>query len=305
MTMRRILIFALTAVLLCASATSQTKHYKRSVTTQVASKKSKSKKTQRTTKKAASKPKVNYDPIVQAAPYTPNVLTFYANGVSFQMVEVQGGTFRMGATSEQGRDLESDPEDNEKPVHSVTLDSYYIGKTEVTQALWKAVMGNNPSYFKGDKRPVEGVSWYDCQTFFKKLNRLTGKNFRLPTEAEWEFACRGGNNSKGYEYSGSNDLFRVTWNKENSGDQTHPVGTKAPNELGLYDMGGNVWEWCSDWYGSYTSNPQTNPTGPTSGSSRVCRGGSWRDFAWCCRSSLREVNIPSDGIVNIGLRLAL
>lgn len=160
---------------------------------------------------------------------------FTVRGVSFEMVRVEGGTFRMGATSEQG----SDVWDNEKPVHSVTLSGYYIGKTEVTQALWKAVMGINPSRFKGDYLPVENVSWDDCQEFIRKLNSMTGQNFRLPTEAEWEFACRGGNNSRGYKYSGSNNLGSVAWYDGNSGNKTHPVGTKAPNELGIYEMCGS------------------------------------------------------------------
>lgn len=184
--------------------------------------------------------------------------TFQVGGVSFDMVWVEGGTFRMGATSEQG----SDAWGGEKPVHSVTLSGYYIGKTEVTQALWKAVMGSNPSEFKGDNLPVEQVSWDDCQEFIRKLNSLTGQHFRLPTEAEWEFACRGGNNSCGYKYSGSNDIDNVAWYFDNSGHKTHPVGTKAQNELGIYDMSGNVWEWCSDWYGNYSSGAQTNPKGP-------------------------------------------
>ncbi|MBQ0015371.1 MAG: formylglycine-generating enzyme family protein, partial [Bacteroidales bacterium] len=150
------------------------------------------------------------------------------------MVEVSGGTFKMGATSEQGSDAWND----EKPVHNVTLSSYYIGLTEVTQELWQAVMGSNPSYFKGLYRPVENVSWDDCQTFISRLNSLTGKNFRLPTEAEWEFAARGGTKSRGYKYSGSNTLDDVAWHVGNSGDKTHDVGTKAPNELGIYDMSG-------------------------------------------------------------------
>ena len=209
---------------------------------------------------------------------------FTVCGVSFEMVRVDGGTFRMGATSEQGGDAYGD----EKPVHSVTLSGYYIGKTEVTQALWKAVMGSNPSNFKGDNLPVECVSWDDCQEFIRKLNSMTGQNFRLPTEAEWEFACRGGNNSRGYKYSGSNNLANVAWYWDNSGEKTHPVATKAPNELGIYDMSGNVWEWCGDWYANYTSNSQTNPTGPYSGSDRVGRGGSWDDIVGGCRSSFRS-----------------
>ena len=226
---------------------------------------------------------------------------FTVNGVSFEMVRVEGGTFRMGATSEQEDDADSD----EKPVHSVTLSSYYIGKTEVTQALWQAVMGSNPSDFKGANLPVECVSWDDCQEFIQKLNRLTGRNFRLPTEAEWEFACRGGNNSRGYKYSGSNNLGSVAWYDGNSGGKSHPVGTKAPNELGIFDMSGNVWEWCSDWYANYTSYSQTNPTGPQSGSFRMDRGGCWDSSARDCRSSIRNYDYPSYRGDNLGLRFAL
>lgn len=223
---------------------------------------------------------------------------FTVNGVSFEMVHVEGGTFRMGATSEQEDDAYSD----EKPVHSVILSSYYIGKTEVTQALWQAVMGSNPSNFKGADLPVECVSWNDCQEFIQKLNRLTGRNFRLPTEAEWEFACRGGNNSRGYKYSGSNNLGSVAWY---SCGKTRPVGTKAPNELGIYDMSGNVWEWCSGWFANYSSGAQTDPTGPQSGSCRVCRGGSWYSRARDCRSSIRNNGDPTLRFSYLGLRLAL
>ena len=226
---------------------------------------------------------------------------FTVNGVSFEMVRVEGGTFRMGATSEQ----EDEADSNEKPVHSVTLSSYYIGKTEVTQVLWEAVMGINPSRFKGDYLPVENVSWDDCQEFIRKLNSMTGQNFRLPTEAEWEFACRGGNNSCGYTYSGSNNLGSVAWYDENSGGQTHRVATKAPNELGIYDMSGNVWEWCGDWYANYTSNSQSNPSGPQSGSDRVGRGGSWFNDVGDCRSSDRGDYYPADRLKGVGLRLAL
>ena len=227
--------------------------------------------------------------------------TYTANGVSFDMMMVKAGTFTMGATSEM-----KDPNSDEKPTHQVTLtNDYYIGKTEVTQALWKAVMGNNPSYFKGDNLPVENVSWDDCQKFISKLNSLTGQNFRLPTEAEWEFAARGGNNSNHYQYSGSNVLGDVAWYDGNSGHKTHVVATKQPNELGLYDMSGNVWEWCSDWFGNYSSSSLTNPTGPNSGSSRVFRGGSWCNDARSCRSSYRSCYAPDSSYYSLGLRLVL
>ena len=217
------------------------------------------------------------------------------------MVYVSGGTFTMGATSEQG----SEADDYEKPTHSVTLSSFYLCKYEVTQALWRAVMGNNPSYFKGNNLPVENVSWNDCQTFISRLNNLTGKNFRLPTEAEWEYAARGGNRSRGYKYSGSNTLSDVAWYDGNGGSETHPVGSKSPNELGLYDMSGNVWEWCSDRHGIYSSSAQTNPTGSSSGSYRVLRGGGWFSDAMDCRSSYRGSLTPDYRNGFLGLRLAL
>ena len=216
------------------------------------------------------------------------------------MVYVEGGTFTMGATAEQKKTTKS-----EKPTHSVTLSSFYIGKYEVTQSLWKAVMGSNPSHFEGDNLPVENVSWNDCQTFLRKLNAMTGQNFRLPTEAEWEFAARGGNRNRGYQYSGSNVLSDVAWYADNSGSKTHNVGAKAPNELGIYDMSGNVWEWCQDWKKSYSSSPQTNPKGPSSGSSRVYRGGSWILSARGCRVASRDCFTPDYGGIDLGLRLAL
>ena len=234
--------------------------------------------------------------------------TFQVKGVEFKMIPVEGGTFTMGATSEQGNDANS----NEKPAHRVTLRDYYIGETEVTQALWQAVMGDNPSYFQGDlQRPVEQVSWNDCQEFIKKLNALTGRNFRLPTEAEWEYAARGGNKSNGYKYAGSNTIGNVAWYESNSKSKTHPVKGKQANELGLYDMSGNVWEWCSDWYKGeyYKTSPQMNPTGPESGgilsSLRVYRGGSWSYYARYCRVSCRYCGTPGNGDYGLGLRLAV
>lgn len=219
--------------------------------------------------------------------------TLKANGISFNMLPVGHGTFTLGA-----------PDDDENPVHEVTLShDFYMCETEVTQALWTAVMGSNPSYFKGDNLPVDKVSWEDCQAFIKKLNSLTGKNFRLPTEAEWEYCARGGDKSKGSLYSGGNDLDQVAWYSANSGNKPHPVATKKPNELGLYDMCGNVWEWCQDWYGPYSSDSQTDPTGPESAFYRIRRGGSWCNSADDCRVSARDYNIPEFRISYLGLRL--
>lgn len=248
------------------------------------------------------------------------------NGVEFEMIYVKGGTFRMGAMVEQG----DDAIDREKPVHSVTLSDYYIGKFEVTQGLWMVVMGSNPSNFKkGDNYPVDRVSWNDVQTFLTKLNQLTGKKYALPTEAQWEYAARGGIGigrsvyvwSDGFsvlhfefgssgggvatKYSGSDDIDEVAWYTNNSGGSTHPVGTKRPNALGIYDMSGNVEEWCSDWYGSYSNESQTNPTGPSSGSARVLRGGSRSEIARRCRVSFRNCYFPSRGGIDFGFRVVL
>ncbi len=230
------------------------------------------------------------------------VMTVKVKDLNISMVRVEGGTFTMGATAEQGSDAERD----ENPAHYVTLSDYYIGETEVTQELWKAVMGSNPSHFSGSMNlPVENVSWNDCQVFIRKLNRLTGKKFRLPTEAEWEFAARGGTKSQHYKYAGGNTLASVAWYDGNSSDKTHPVAQKAPNELGLYDMSGNVWEWCSDWYGEYSSSAQTNPQGPSSASLRVNRGGSWIFNGRNCRVSCRNYYSPDRRDYYLGLRLAL
>ena len=207
------------------------------------------------------------------------------------MVLVEGGTFVMG--------------DAENTAHSVTLSDFRICRHEVSQALWTAVMGTNPAEMQGDSLPVENVSWDDCQTFISRLNSLTGKHYRLPTEAEWEYACRGGKLSKDYAYSGSNDIDAVAWYDADSNSTTHPAGRKNPNELGLYDMSGNVWEWCQDYFAPYPASPQTNPTGPREGSSRVCRGGSWIQSARYCRPTLRNDAPPSFTISSQGLRLAL
>lgn len=226
-------------------------------------------------------------------------------GQSFTMIYVEGGSFVMGCTSEQ-----SDCDDDERPAHRVTVDSYYIGETEVTQELWRAVMGNNPSHFRGDetKLPVESVSWEDCQLFIKLLNRMTGRKFRLPTEAEWEYAARGGRKSENNKYAGAPSLDYVGWYDNNSGRRTHDVKSKIPNELGIYDMSGNVEEWCQDWYGSdyYANSPQANPTGPSSGLLRVLRGGSCCHLkAQYCRVACRGGNFPSSRFSNYGFRLIL
>ena len=228
-------------------------------------------------------------------------LVFNVKGVEFKMIRVEGGEFMMGATVEQ----EGDVWDDERPAHKVSLDSYYIGETQVTQALWEAVMGNNPSKWKEENLPVETISWNDCQEFVKRLNQLTGKQFRLPTEAEWEYAARGGNRSRGYKCAGSNNLSEVAWYDDNSGGQTHPVAQKQENELGIYDMSGNVWEWCNDWFGNYSSSPQHNPQGATSGDSRVLRGGSWFSYASDCRVSLRNHRNSGYHVSGYGLRLSL
>ena len=231
-----------------------------------------------------------------------NAKVYTVKGVTFKMIKVRGGTFQMGATPEQ-----TGADDDEKPVHSVTLSDYYIGETEVTQELWAAVMGNNPSNFKGNAlRPVESVTWNDCQTFISKLNALTGENFRLPTEAQWEFAARGGNKSRGHLYSGSNSIGDVAWYEGTSGYgyKTHAVKTKSSNELGIYDMSGNVREWCQDWYAGYSSAAVTNPTGPASRTYRVSRGGCWNSDASNCRAANRYIYAPSASFSTLGFRLA-
>lgn len=247
--------------------------------------------------------------------------TYTVNGVSFTMKYVEGGTFTMGCTSEQGGDCE----DDETPIHSITLSDFLIGETEVTQALWEAVMGTtvreqrdkaNPFYpmqGEGASYPMYYVSWNEAVEFCNKLNEKlrnqlpSGCRFALPTEAQWEYAARGGNKSQHYKYAGSNTLGNVAWYEGNSSSTTHPVKGKQANELGLYDMSGNVYEWCSDWKGNYNSSTQTNPKGPSSGSDRVLRGGSWGNYAKYCRVSSRGSSNPDNRIVIIiiGFRLSL
>ena len=232
--------------------------------------------------------------------------TFTVNGVSFNMVAVEGGTFWMGASDDDG-----EASSRERPRHEVTLSSFAIGQTEVTQALWTAVMGGNPSSYQGSDHPVEQVSWDDCQEFISRLNTLTGRTFRLPTEAEWEYAARGGQNSHGYKYAGSNDIEEVAWYENNAYyvevRGTRPIAQMKANELGLYDMSGNVYEWCQDWYNSnyYSNSPAVNPCNTSEASYRMRRGGGWYSEAEYCRVSDRSFSNPDYRNNNIGLRLAL
>ncbi|MBU4486442.1 MAG: SUMF1/EgtB/PvdO family nonheme iron enzyme [Candidatus Delongbacteria bacterium] len=223
--------------------------------------------------------------------------TSSSEGVSSDFIFVQGGTFQMGGT-----------ESDEKPVHSVTVGDFYIGKYEVTQAQYQAVMGKNPSNFKGDNLPVESVTWNDAVEYCRKLSQKEGVTYRLPTEAEWEYAARGGNQSRAYEYSGSSNIDEVAWqsgDKWGSLGSTKSVGGKKPNEIGIYDMSGNVWEWCSDWYGSdyYRNSPSSNPAGPSTGSSRVLRGGSWSYYPVSCRVAYRGRGNPTNSGSYSGFRV--
>ena len=228
---------------------------------------------------------------------TGDVFTDSATGM--QMVFVKGGCYQMGDTFGDGYA-------NEKPVHEVCVNDFYIGKYEVTQGQWQRIMGNNPSYYKncGDNCPVEQVSWNDIQQFIQRLNNQSGKQYRLPTEAEWEYAARSGGKSE--KYAGGNDVDAVAWYDGNSGRETHPVGQKQPNGLGLYDMSGNVWEWCSDWYGEkyYGQSFRDNPDGPSSGSYRVLRGGSWLNKPRYVRVAIRVRYFPVYRSSYYGFRLA-
>lgn len=222
-----------------------------------------------------------------------SVWTELSTGMEF--VWVPGGCFIMGSNAGNL---------DEKPAHKVCVDGFWMGKYEVTQGQWQQIMGNNPAMFKkGSNYPVEYVSWEDCQLFISKLNSRNRKIFRLPTEAEWEYACRSGGRDE--QYAGGNDLDRVAWYSSNSGASTHAVGGKAANGLGLYDMNGNVWEWCLDWYGRnyYSSSPIYNPQGPSSGLLRINRGGSWDYTVWGLRSTYRSRYIPSSCYISLGCRL--
>ncbi len=230
-------------------------------------------------------------------------------GLNMEMIFVQGGLFVMGCTEEQDLDCY----ENEYYPHNVTLNHFYIGKFEVTQAQWRTVMGessplSSPSFFRGcDNCPVESISWNEAREFLEKLSAMTGKTYRFPTEAEWEYAARGGvegtlNNSQTYKYAGSDNINDVAWYRNNSGSRPQPVGSKEPNGLGIYDMSGNVWEWCSDWYGVY-GICETNPQGPESGTDKVLRGGSWRSSHRTCRVSHRNHSKQGTKINFFGLRV--
>jgi len=229
----------------------------------------------------------------------PTDRTITVNGVSFKMVYVKGGTFQMGTSGGEFP--------RESPAHSVTVSDFYIGETEVTQELWEAVMEYNPSSFSGSRLPVENIDYNDCQEFIEKLNELTGEAFRLPFEAEWEFASRGGTKSEGYNYSGSNAIGDVAWYNANSGSQSHEVGTKKANELGIFDMSGNVWEWCEDFFDDnyYSVSPEQDPTGPDNGNTWLNRGGSWKSGAKYCRSAYRGQGKTGERESYLGMRLAI
>ncbi len=235
-----------------------------------------------------------------------------AAGLNMKMVWVEGGDFLMGGTSEQGSDAEND----EQVIRRVKLNSYYIGECEITQAQWEKVMGTSihqqtskarvsANYDTGPDYPMYYVSWWEAQAFCSELSRITGRTYCLPTEAQWEYAARGGKNADGTKYSGSWSIDAVAWYSANSGS-THPVKNKRENSLGLYDMTGNVYEWCSDWYGAnYNVNDTNNPTGPSSGDRRVLRGGSWYYDAQYCRVSSRDYDGPGSRSGDCGFRVVV
>ena len=230
----------------------------------------------------------------------------------FRMVRVEGGTFLMGAQDKdpKGNNYHPYTDKDAAPVHQVTLDSYYISETVVTQSLWRTVMGDDDRVFifGADDLPAVSLNWNDCQNFIRRLNKMTGLKFHLPTEAQWEFAARGGNKSRGYTYSGSNEMNKVGWTDNSRDRRLHPVKTKRPNELGVYDMSGNVWEWCRDWArDGYPNRAQHNPKGPASSPyhSRIIRGGSWNDNPWHCYVFQRFLCCPEETVNDCGLRLVI
>lgn len=258
-------------------------------------------------------PPIGSNPSVEDDDVAETVKVFEVNGVVFRMTYIKGGSFTMGATSEH----RTEAFDDELPTHQVTLKSFYMAQTEVTQSLWKAVMGEsctptadtmrrwNEKNGLGDYYPAYYVSWDDCKSFIARLNSVTGERFSMPTEAQWEYAARGGKFRKSFRYSGGDTIDEVAWYYNNSGNALHPVASKYPNSLGLYDMTGSVWEWCSDWYAPYQGSSQTNPAGPSSGEERVNRGGGWKDFQRSCHISTRSANSPDESYPDLGLRLVL
>ncbi len=224
------------------------------------------------------------------------------NSFDYELVRVEGGSFAPGNITD--KEVEGDSKKN--PNRTLNLDSFSIGKYPVTQRLWVEVMENNPSSNKGEDLPVENVNWKDVQIFIEKFNRLTGKKYRLPTEAEWEFAAKGGNMTEGFKYSGSNKAEDVAWFNHNSKGKTNPIGTKNPNELGIFDMSGNVWEWCNDWYDEFYFQicESNNPTGPSHGTYKVARGGGWHGMADDCMVSRRDFSNPDYRDEALGFRLA-
>ena len=242
---------------------------------------------------------------VDASDGAPEI--FEVGGVSFKMVKVRGGTFTMGFNDTDAPYLKFTVPDNEKNAHEVTVSDFGIGETEVTVGLWKAVMGSVPYLNDADdiRKPVGNVSWYDCQVFLRKLNALTRRTFRLPTEAEWEYAARGGSKSRHYGFSGGNEMKSVMWFLDNADSKPQTVATRKPNELGLYDMSGNVWEWCYDRAEEYTLDSRTDPCGAEEGGTRILRGGSCASRWDACRISNRSY-MPGKNIKGtFGLRLAL
>lgn len=230
-----------------------------------------------------------------------DVETINVMGVSFKMIKVKSGSFNMGTDEDPHEDLKY----NASPMHTVTLSEYYIGETEVTQELYQAIIGRNPSYFQGNQRPVETVSWNDCQNFITKLNEQTGLIFRLPTEAEWEYAAYGGHKIQEDEYWKKGYKLGMAWTYYNSNGRTHDVATRAPNDLACYDFTGNVDEWCQDWYSPYSSNPQTNPKGPSTGDSRIYRGGNYQAYGKWQEIYRRHKTNPKSSDETRGFRLAL
>lgn len=223
------------------------------------------------------------------------------DSTKLKFIRVQGDTFTMGANKYDGKYAQKD----EYPAHEVTLKDYYIMETPVTQSVWAEIMGSNPSYNQGNLLPVDNITWEQCMEFIGKLQRATGRKFRLPTEAEWEYAAKGGRYKEEYILSGSSDFHTVAWTSQNSEEQSHEVKIKAPNKLGLYDMSGNVSEWCSDWYEQYDKKSLINPQGPKQGVCKVTRGGSWMTEAKCCRNSYRDYCSPMNHYPDLGFRLVL